>query len=73
MSENDNSKLFDDWDKQIINEYRNLYKMRRYNGMRKLISWELYERLRFWHISKWYMHKPEYVLENEMHKILLYF
>ena len=28
------------------------------------------KKLKFDHITKWYMHKPESVLENETHKIL---
>ena len=37
-------------------------------GMR--IHWELCKRLKFDHTTKWYMYKPESVLENEMNKIL---
>ena len=36
----------------------------------KVIHWELCKKLKFDHTSKWYMHKPESVQENEMHKIL---
>ena len=32
-----------------------------------IISWELCKRRKF---EKWYMHKPEFVLENVTHKIL---
>ena len=35
-----------------------------------MIHWELHKKLIFDHFTKWYMHKPESVLENEMHKIL---
>ena len=35
-----------------------------------MIHWELYKRLKFDHTAKWYMHKPESILENETHKIL---
>ena len=34
-----------------------------------IIGWELCERLKCDHADKWYMHKPESVLENESHKI----
>ena len=37
--------------------------------MGKLIHWELCKRLTFDHTDKWYIHKPESVLENDMHKI----
>ena len=36
----------------------------------KVIHWELCKKLNFDHSTKWYMHKPESVLENETHKIL---
>ena len=35
-----------------------------------MIHWELCKKLKFHHTTKWYMHKPESVLENETHKIL---
>ena len=38
--------------------------------MGKVIWWELCKKLKFDHTTKWYTHKPETVLENEMHKIL---
>ena len=38
--------------------------------MEELIYWELFKRLKFEHANKWYMHKPESVLENKKHKIL---
>ena len=34
----------------------------------KVIHWELYKKLRFDHTTKWYLHKPELVRENETHK-----
>ena len=36
----------------------------------KLIHWELCKKFNFHHSTKWYMQKPESVLENETHKIL---
>ena len=57
----------------IIIEYNKLaqekYK-RRNHWIRKVIYWELDERLKF---GLWYLYKPESVIENKMHKILLYF
>ena len=41
----------------------------RHNSIGKMIFWQSYKR--FDYITKWYMHKPESVLENEMLKILL--
>ena len=35
----------------------------------KVIHWELYKGLKFGLTSKWYMNQPEYVPENESHKI----
>ena len=36
----------------------------------KVIYWELCKGQKFDHADKWYMHKPESVLENETHKVL---
>ena len=36
----------------------------------KVIQWELSKRLKSDHAEKWYMHKPESVLVNQMHQIL---
>ena len=36
----------------------------------KVIRWELWKWLKFDHTTKWFIDKPECVLENEMHKIL---
>ena len=44
--------------------------MTKHNWVGKMIHWELCKRLKFDHTIKWYMHKPESLLENEMHKIL---
>ena len=41
--------------------------------MDKVIHWELCKKLKFDRTNKWYMHNPESVLENEMHKFLLDF
>ena len=38
--------------------------------MGKVIHWELCKKLKFDHMNKWYMHKPESVPENGKHKVL---
>ena len=35
----------------------------------KVIYWKLSKKLKFGHTNKWFVHKPESVLENETHKI----
>ena len=35
-----------------------------------VIHSELSKKLKFEHTTKWYIHKPESVLENKMHKML---
>ena len=41
----------------------------RQNWMGKVDHWQLYKRLKFSHTAKWYMHKPEFVRENETQNI----
>ena len=41
----------------------------RHNWVGKGIHWKLCKKLKFEHTNKWYMHYPESVLENEIHKI----
>ena len=36
----------------------------------KGIHWELCKKMKFDHTTKWYVHKPKSVLENETHTIL---
>ena len=36
----------------------------------KVIHWELGKKLKFDHTNKWYMHNPEFIPENETHKLL---
>ena len=38
--------------------------------MGKVIHWEMYKKQKFDHMNKWYMHNPEFGLENEKHKLL---
>ena len=42
----------------------------RHDWVGKVIYWELCKKLIFDHTNKWYMYNPEYVLENETHKLL---
>ena len=46
-------------------EYKNMH-----NLLERVIHWELCKRVEFDDIEKWYMHKTEFIIENEMHKIL---
>ena len=34
-----------------------------------IIHWEMYKKFKFDYMNKWYMHNPESVQENEMHKL----
>ena len=42
----------------------------RYVWVGKMIHWELRKWLKFDHVYKWYMHKPESVVKNKTHKII---
>ena len=42
----------------------------RHNWVGKVIHWELWKQLKFDNANKWYLHKPESVLENDTHKLL---
>ena len=56
-----------------ISEYRKLaqkeYK-NRHHLVEKVIHWELCKKMKFHHTDKFYKHKSESILKNEMHKIL---
>ena len=55
----------------VISEYSKQKKYKsEHDRVGKVIKWKLCKRLKFDHITKWYMHKPESVLENKVHKIL---
>ena len=58
---------------QIISERSKLaqkeYKTR-HDWLDQVIHWELCKKLKFNHTIKWYVHKPESVLENETYKLL---
>ena len=73
---NSRCRLCDDRDEtinHIITECSKLapkeYKTR-HGWVEKDIHWELCKKFKFDHMNKWYMHNPESVQENEMHKIL---
>ena len=42
----------------------------RYDGVGKVIQWEMCKKFKFDHTNKCYMHNPSSVLENETYKIL---
>ena len=45
----------------------------RHDWVGKLIHWELSKKFKFDHTSKWYVHNPASVLENDTHKLLWVF
>ena len=45
----------------------------RHDRVGKVNHWELCKKLKFDPTNKWYMHNPESVQENEMHKLLWIF
>ena len=48
---------------------QNEYKTRQ-NWVGKVIHWEMWKKFKFDHTSKWYMHNPVPVQENDTHKLL---
>ena len=56
----------------IVSEHHKLaqkeYKTRN-DWMGKVINLELCKKFKFDYMNKWYIHKPESILENEMHKL----
>ena len=68
--------LYSDRDKTINHKSSKLaqkeYKTR-HDWMEKVIHWELCKKFKFNLTNKWYMYNPEFVLENETHKLLLDF
>ena len=57
---------------QIISEYSKLalkeFKTR-HDWLGMVINLELCKKLKFEQENKWYMHNPESILENEIHKL----
>ena len=62
--------------KRSINECNKLsqkeYKTR-HDWVRKMIHYELCKKFKFDHTNNWYVHNPEFVLENQTLKILWHF
>ena len=48
---------------------QNEYKAR-HDWVGKVIHWEMYKKLKFYHTNKWYMSNQPPVLENDTHKLL---
>ena len=74
--QNSKCKLCGDRDEtinHIISECSKLaqkeYKAR-HDWVGKVIHWEMCKKFEFDHTSKWYMHNPAPVLENDLHKLL---
>ena len=71
MQQNSKCKLCGDKDDRILSEFskqaQKEYKTR-HDYVGKVIHWELCKKLKFDHSTKWYMHKPESILENETQK-----
>ena len=42
----------------------------RHDWVSQVILWELCKKFKFNHMNKWYMHNPDSILKNEMHKII---
>ena len=74
--QNSKYRLCGDWDEsihRIIKECSKLAQKEyetRHDGVQKVVHFELWKKFTFNHTTKWYMHKPESVLENEMRYIL---
>ena len=57
----------------IISEYSKLAQKKnktRYDGVGKVIVWEMCKKLKFDYTNKWYKHNPVSLLENDTHKLL---
>ena len=74
---NSKCRLFGERDEtvnQIINECSKLAQKEfknKHDWVGKVIHWELCKKVKFRHTTKWYMQKPETVLENETYQIFL--
>ena len=55
--------------KHVLETKITKYKTRQ-NGVRKMVHWKLWKRLKFKHSNKCYMHKPESLQENDTHEII---
>ena len=47
-----------------------LYYKTRYDWVGKVIHWEIWKKFKFDHTNKSYIYNPEFVLENDTHKLL---
>ena len=76
MQQNSKCRLCGDRDEtinHIISECSKLAQKEnktRHDWVGKGIHWEMCKKLKFDHTNKWYMHNPEPVLENNIHKLL---
>ena len=76
MQQNSRCRLCGDRDKMINHIISDCSKLAqreyktRHNWMRYVIHLELYQKFKFNHPNKWYIHNPESILENKTHKIL---
>ena len=74
MQENSRCRLCGERD-ETINHIRECSKLAqreyktRYDQVGKMIHWKLCKNWKFDYTNKLYMNKPEFVLENEVHKI----
>ena len=76
MQQNSKCMLCGDRDEtinHIIFEYSKLaqkdYKIR-HDWVGKVIHWQMCKKFNFYYTTKWYMHNPAAVLENDVHKLL---
>ena len=73
MQQNSKCRLCRDKDEtidNIISECSKLAKKEyktRHDSLVKMIQWELCKEFKFDLMNKWFMHKPESILENKMH------
>ena len=70
---NSKCRLCDETVNRIIREWSNLAQKEcksRHDWVRKVIHWELCKKLKCGHSDKWYVYKPESILENETYEIL---
>ena len=72
--ENSKCRIYDNWEERVNHLLCECSKMaqkedkRRHDWIDKMIYRELCKRLKFGYTNKWYIHKPEFVQDNEMHK-----
>ena len=70
--QNSKCRLCGVWD-ETINHNKRIQKIGTegvHDWMGKVIHWETRKKFKFAHANKWYMHNPEPVLENDIHKLL---